>query len=53
MWLARPDDKRTGNDVLIFHGWLEQHAAELLKRKSGRDSYQQLKSDLHGLWSDD
>lgn len=52
LWLTRPDKQRTGNDVLIFHAWLEQNRSELLRRIGGGDSYQQLKSDLHGLWTD-
>lgn len=51
LWLDRPEDKRTANDVLIFYGWLERNWPELLTRDH-EDPYQQLKSDLAGLWSD-
>ena len=47
LWLERPEDKRTGNDVLAFYGWLEQNRPKLLKRGHG-DPYQQLKVDLGG-----
>ena len=53
LWLARPEDKRGGNDVLVFHGWLEQQCPDLLQRTGGGDSFQQLRSDLHGLWNDE
>ena len=52
LWFARPEGKQTGNDVLAFHGWLELNCPELLNRKGG-DSFQNLKSELHGLWKDD
>ena len=52
LWLERyVEDQRTGDNVLAFHGWLEQNRPELLKRGVG-DSYQRLKSDLRGLWKD-
>jgi hypothetical protein len=47
LWLQRPPDKRTGNDLLIFHAWLEQNRPELLARGRG-DPYQYLKVDLRG-----
>jgi hypothetical protein len=47
LWLQRPIEKRTENDVLIFYGELERGHPELLKRGKG-DPYQQLKVDLHG-----
>ena len=44
---------RTGHDVLVFYGWLEQNRPDLVPRpKSGSGPYQALKSDLSGLWSD-
>ena len=43
----QPPEKRTENDVLVFHGWCQESRPELLKRSHG-DSYQQLKSDLRG-----
>jgi hypothetical protein len=51
LWNARPYANRTGTEVLIFYGWLEQHHPDLLKRGKG-DPYQHLKVDLHGLWAD-
>jgi hypothetical protein len=51
-WLARAENKRTANDLLIFHGWLEDNHRYLLKGGSD-DPYQQLKTDLGGLWSDE
>ena len=52
LWLDRqPENKRQRNDVLIFFGWLEKNWPELLNRGHG-DPYQNLKSDLSGLWSD-
>ena len=53
LWQARPlkPTQRTGTEVLIFYGWLEQNRPDLLKRGQG-DPYQHLKSGLHGLWSD-
>jgi hypothetical protein len=51
LWLDRqPENKRSGNDVLIFYGWLEKNWPELLTK--GDDPYEQLKSDLSGLWKD-
>jgi hypothetical protein len=53
LWLdRRPETKRTGNDVLIFYGWLEKNCPELLTRGQG-DPYQHLKSDLSGLWENE
>jgi hypothetical protein len=52
LWLKTPENKRRGDDVLVFYGRLEQERPELLKRGHG-DPYQQLKSDLSGMWSDD
>jgi hypothetical protein len=51
-WLARSEHMRTVNDLLIFHGWLEDNHPYLLKRDGG-DPYQQLKIDLGALWSDE
>ena len=45
LWLQRPAERRTGNHVLEFYGWLEQEHPELLRRGHG-DPYQQLQSDL-------
>jgi len=52
LWLERyKEGDRTGWNVMAFHRWLELNRSELLRRKGG-DSYQQLKSDLNGLWRD-
>jgi hypothetical protein len=51
-WLARPEHKRTANDLLIFHGWLEDNHPYLLKAGEA-DPYQQLKLDLGGVWHDE
>ena len=48
-WLSRPEHKRTTNDLLIFHRWLEENHPYLLKREQA-DSYEQLKVDLGALW---
>jgi hypothetical protein len=47
LWLKRPEDKRTGNDVLIFYGELEMAGWPMLDdfRPKG-DKYQALKSVL-------
>jgi hypothetical protein len=47
LWLHRPPDRRTGNDLLTFCGELERDRPELLKRGHG-DPFQQLKVDLRG-----
>jgi hypothetical protein len=48
LWLQRPENNRSGNDVLMFHGELTRDHPELLNGRHG-DSYQQLKVDLRGL----
>ena len=47
LWLQRPEEKRTENQLLAFYGQLEKTRPALLKRGHG-DPYQQLKVDLHG-----
>jgi hypothetical protein len=47
-----PHEKRTGNDVFAFFGWLEGHHPELLPKPAHGDPYQFLKSDLHELYKD-
>ena len=47
LWLQRPPDQRTGNDVLKFYFYLQEHYYYLLSTGHG-DSYQQLKGDLRG-----
>ena len=47
LWLERPANKRTGNDLLIFHEWLAENLPTLLKR--GGHSFEQLRSDLGDL----
>ena len=51
-WLARPENRRGANDLLIFHGWLEENHPYLLKEGTA-DPYQQLKLDLGALWNDE
>ncbi|MBI4479080.1 MAG: hypothetical protein HY651_03555 [Acidobacteria bacterium] len=47
LWLQRPLEKRTGNDVLIFYGWLETNRPDLVPvTRGGKDPYQALKSVL-------
>jgi hypothetical protein len=45
LWLQRPPDKQTENDVLIFHAELLQNRPDLLVGGHG-DSYQHLMADL-------
>ncbi len=47
LWLQRPPDKQTENDVFVFYGELEQNRPELLARKHG-DPYLDLMADLRG-----
>ena len=51
-WLALPESRRSTNDLLIFHGWLEENHPYLLKQ-GAVDPYQQLKLDLGALWNDE
>ena len=53
LWIERYVEKaqRTANTVLIFARWLKQKRPELLSSRHG-DPFQQLKSDLRGLWND-
>ncbi|MBZ5591339.1 MAG: hypothetical protein LAP39_03820 [Acidobacteriia bacterium] len=46
LWLQRPQDKRTGNDVLIFYGEIFQTRPELLHPKRYGDPYEELKVTL-------
>jgi hypothetical protein len=46
LWLQRPPEKRTENDLLIFYGDLIETRPHLLHGPG--DSYQQLKVDLRG-----
>jgi hypothetical protein len=44
---------RTGNEVLMFNGYMVENYDILLpENRLGSESYQLLKSDLDGLWSD-
>jgi hypothetical protein len=52
IWADRPVEKRNGNAVLIFHGWLVENRPDLLAPERYGDPYQTLKSDLSGLWRD-
>jgi len=45
LWLQRPVNERTSNDVLVFYGWLETNRPDLLKRSTG-DPYQHLQAEL-------
>ena len=45
LWLQRPAAERTGNDVLVFYGWLQTNRPDLLKRGPG-DPYQHLQAEL-------
>jgi hypothetical protein len=49
LWLQRPPDKRSSNDVFVFYQELERFHSALLKRGKG-DPYQQLKVDLRDRW---
>jgi hypothetical protein len=51
LWLERPEENRTTNDLLLFYNWVERNWPELLTSGHG-DPYQQLKSVLSGLWRD-
>jgi hypothetical protein len=53
LWKARPikREQRTGTEILVFYGWMEQYHPDLLTHGKG-DPYQHLKSDLHGLYND-
>lgn len=51
LFVDRFPGERTGEDVLAFYGWLCGHDRGLLPRANG-DPYQNLKSDLKGLWLD-
>ena len=46
------NEKRTGNDVFAFFGWLQGHFPHLLPKPAHGDPYQYLKSDLNGLFTD-
>jgi hypothetical protein len=47
LWLKRPEDKRTGNDVLIFYGEMEKAGWPVLDDfRPKDDKYQALKSVL-------
>jgi hypothetical protein len=48
LWLQRPPNRRTENDVIIFYGELERTRPKLLKRTGG-DPYRQLMTDLRDL----
>jgi hypothetical protein len=54
LWLEQfSPERRTGNDVFRFYGWLYANRPELLPvTRAGADAYQALKSDLSGLWQD-
>ena len=47
LFLGRPK----GKDVLTFYSWLSEKQPSLIPKRNG-DPYQQLKSDLSGLFTD-
>jgi hypothetical protein len=49
LWLQRPPDKLTKNDVLAFYQWLEINRPKLLLKRGLGDPYQKLKVDLQDL----
>jgi|SoiMethySBSTD1v2_1073268.scaffolds.fasta_scaffold430898_2 hypothetical protein len=40
----------TPNEVTTFYIWLEENGPDLLPPGNNGDSYQELKSELEGLW---
>jgi len=52
LWVQRPEDKRSENDVLMFHAELTREHPELLNGGHG-DSYQHLKSEVGRLVRED
>jgi len=46
LWLRRPEDHRTMNDVLMFYGEIHSTRPELLGEERFGDPYQQMKSTL-------
>ena len=49
LWVQRPSERRTGNDVLMFYNELSHDRPDLLAFKVSGDKYQVLKSILYGL----
>ena len=45
LWLDRPADRRTENDIVIFHEWISENLPSLLKR-SGSISFEEFRADL-------
>jgi hypothetical protein len=45
LWLARPPQKRSSDDVFVFYGELERDRPELLRWRGG-DKYDELRADL-------
>ncbi len=52
LWMARPAEHRTGTDLLIFYGELQDTRPDLLSFKASGDKYQVLKTILRGLISE-
>jgi hypothetical protein len=50
LFVTRYPNKPTADDVVTFLGWLEGHYPHLLPQEKQGDLYQQLKSDLSGLY---
>ncbi len=49
LWLRRPENQRTGNDVFMFSMEIQRERPELLGSPRYGDPYQQMKSTLSGL----
>jgi len=45
LWLDRPADRRTENDIVIFHEWISENLPSLLKR-SGSISFEEFRAEL-------
>lgn len=46
LWLLRPPEQRTENDVYVFCGWVQQNYPDLLGPQRLGDPCQQLKLTL-------
>jgi hypothetical protein len=45
LWLERPIERRTENDMLVFHEWISENFPTLLKR-SGTITFEEFRADL-------
>ena len=50
LFTARYPNEPTTNEVSAFFGWLAGHYPHLVPREKQGDPYQQLQSDLQGLF---